>query len=263
MFSKSSSLSRPRSRSKRFLKLTAPLVILASSAWMAFGDKNNEARPEKIGWIEPVQQNIEGWTVHIDPSLLKGGENEEEGKKAIKMLANHLQRISILLPEEPLAKMKKMEIWLEHHHPELSSMQYHPGAGWLEGHGYDPRLAKKVHITRAAALFSRDQMLKHPAVILHELAHAYHDQVLSFDEPKIIAAYDAAMEKGILKKVKAFTGRNVQHYAATNHKEYFAEATEAYLYHNDFFPFVASELKDFDPKAFAVMKEVWGPAAVR
>ena len=263
MFSKSTSLSRPRSFSRRLIRLTAPLVVLASSAWFALGDKKNETPPEKIGWIEPVQKNIEGWTVHVDASLLKGGKNEEEGVKAIKMLANHLQRISILLPEEPLTKMKKMEIWLEHQHPELTGMQYHPGADWLEGRGYDTRLAKKVHITRAAALFSRDQLLKHPAVILHELAHAYHDQILSFDEKKVIAAYDAAMEKGILEKVKLYTGRTVRHYAATNHKEYFAEATEAYLYHNDFYPFVAAELKEFDPKAFAVMKEVWGPAAVK
>ena len=263
MMSKSSLLSRPRSFSKRIVQLAAPLVILASSAWVAFGDKKEVTPPQKVGWIEPVKQNIEGWTVHVDPTLLKGGENEEVGKKAIKMLANHLQRISILLPEKPLAKMKDMEIWLEHQHPELTGMQYHPGASWLEGRGYDPRLAKKVHITHASALYSRDQMLKHPAVILHELAHAYHDQILSFDDQKIIAAYDTAMDKGILEKVKLYTGRTVRHYAATNHKEYFAEATEAYLYRNDFYPFVAAELKDFDPKAFAVMKEVWGPAAVK
>ncbi|MDA7865501.1 hypothetical protein N9A70_01860 [Akkermansiaceae bacterium] len=251
------------SRSLRFLKLFAPLAILVSSVWLAFGDKKENARAEKIGWIEPVQKNIEGWTVHVDPTLLEGGENAETGEKAIKMLANHLQRICILLPEKQLDKMKTMEIWLENKHPELTGMQYHPGAGWLTGRGYDPRLAKKVHITNASALFSREQMLKHPAVILHELAHAYHDQVLSFDDRKIIEAYDTAMEKGILEKVKLFTGRTVRHYAATNHKEYFAEATEAYLYCNDFYPFVAAELKDFDPKAFAVMKEVWGPAAVR
>ncbi len=251
------------SRARQFLKLFAPLVILASSAWLAFGDKPEKAPPKKVGWIEPVQKNIEGWTVHVDPTLLEGGEHAETGEKAMKMLANHLQRICILLPEEKLAKMKKMEIWLENKHPELTGMQYHPGAAWLTGRGYDPRLAKKVHITNASALYSRDQMLKHPAVILHELAHAYHDQILGFDEKTIIASYDAAMKKGILEKVKLFTGHTVRHYAATNHKEYFAEATEAYLYRNDFYPFVAAELKDFDPKAFAVMKEVWGPAAVK
>jgi dipeptidyl-peptidase-4 len=248
---------------RKALKLGIPLVILISTAWLAFGDKKKEEKREKVGWIEPVQKNIEGWTVHVEPALLEGGKHEEEGRQALKMLANHLQRITILLPEEPLAKMKKMEIWLEHHHPELSSMQYHPGAGWLKGRGYDPRLAKKVHITRAAALFDRSQMLKHPAVILHELAHAYHDQILGFGEQSIIATYDAAMKKGILEKVRSFNGRTVRHYGATNHKEYFAEATEAYLYRNDFYPFVAAELREYDPKAFSLMKKIWGPAAVR
>jgi dipeptidyl-peptidase-4 len=101
-------------------------------------------------------------------------------------------------------------------------------------------------------------MLKHPAVILHELAHAYHDQVLSFEEPEILKAYTDAMEKGIYEKSLLHTGETVKHYATTNHKEYFAEATEAYLYHNDFYPFVRAELKIHDPAAFAVMQKVWG-----
>ena len=189
-------------RTFRSFRLTAPLFLILSFAWMTLGQT---AAPQKIGWIEPVQKNIEGWTVHVDPALLKGGKHEEEGKQALKMLANHLQRIAILLPEEPLKKMKRMEIWLERKHPELSAMQYHPGAKWLIDHGYDPRLNKKVHVTRAAALFSRDQLLKHPAVILHELAHAYHDQVLGFNDPDILAAYNGAMKKGILEKVQLFT----------------------------------------------------------
>ncbi|YCM44089.1 hypothetical protein V2O64_22535 [Verrucomicrobiaceae bacterium 227] len=209
-----------------------------------------------------MKKEVEGWTVFVDPALLEGGQHADEGKKALKMLANHLQRISILLPAEPLEKMKAMEIWLEHEHPELNAMQYHPGADWLVGRGYDPRLAKKVHVTRAAELFARDQLLKHPAVILHELAHAYHDQVLGFDDESVIAAYDHAMKEGILEKVKLFNGRIVQHYAATNHKEYFAEATEAYLYRNDFYPFVAAELREHDPRGFDLMYDVWGPAAV-
>jgi dipeptidyl-peptidase-4 len=254
---------RPGSPARKLLRLAAPLAILASSAWLAFGDKAADAGAKEKKFFDPVEKKIEGWTVHVDPSLLEGGKHAEEGKQALKMLANHLQRIEILLPEKPLAQMKEMEIWLEHHHPELSAMQYHPGVDWLKNNGHDPRLAKKVHITRAAALSDRGQMLKHPAVILHELAHAYHDQVLGFGEQSIIAAYDAAMKQGILDKVKLFTGLEGQHYGATNHKEYFAEATEAYLYRNDFYPFVAAELRDFDPKAFAVMKKIWGPAAVR
>jgi len=50
----------------------------------------------------------------------------------------------------------------------------------------------------------------------------------------------------------------VKHYGASNHKEYFAEATEAYLYRNDFYPFVYGELKEHDPAGFAVMEKTWG-----
>lgn len=226
--------------------------------FMAYAEtSDSNAKPEKIGWIEPVERNIEGWTVSIDPALLSG-EFKEEGDLALKMLENHLERVAILVPEKQLADLRKVGIQIEHQHPELGNMQYHPGEQWLENKGYDPSLVKKVHIPVAKNLFSRQQMLKHPAVILHELAHAYHDQFLSFDNPEILDAYNTAMEKGNYKKVMLFDGRQVVHYATTNHKEYFAEATEAFLYRNDFYPFVSGELKAHDPKAFALMKKIWG-----
>ncbi len=224
--------------------------------WDALGKKAPE-KAKKIGWIKPVVQKIEGWTVHVDPELLTGA-HQEEGRQAIAMLGNHLQRIAILVPEKPLKGLRKVEIWLEHAHPELASMQYHPGAQWLIDKGYDPKLNKKVHITCAANLFSRQQMLKHPAVILHELAHAYHDQVLGFDHPGILKAYKKAMAAGSYEKVLLYNGEKVRHYAATDHKEYFAEATESYFYRNDFYPFVSAELKMHDPAAFALMQEIWG-----
>lgn len=214
--------------------------------------------PKKIGWIEPVEKNIVGWTVSVDPLLLSG-EHAKEGGEALKMLANHLQRVAIVVPTSPLAELRKVGIQIEWHHPELDNMQYHPAADWLVEHGYDPQLAKKVHIPRAMELVSREQMLKHPAVLLHELSHAYHDQVLGFDYAPIISAYDAAMKSGKYENVMQHDGRMVKHYATTNHKEYFAEATEAYLYRNDFYPFVAGELKEVDPGIYAVLENVWGP----
>ena len=55
-------------------------------------------------------------------------------------------------------------------------------------------------------------------------------------------------------------GRRVRHYALTNHKEYFAEATEAYLYRNDFYPFVRAELQQVDPGGHALLESIWGSA---
>ena len=43
-----------------------------------------------------------------------------------------------------------------------------------------------------------------------------------------------------------------------NEKEFFAEATEAYFYRNDFYPFVAAELEIYDPLTFSVLEQIWG-----
>jgi dipeptidyl-peptidase-4 len=208
---------------------------------------------------DPVLQEIEGWKVHVDPQLLEEGERGRAGARALQMLANHLQRIAILVPAEQLGKLRKLELWIEKRHPKLGAMQYHPSVEWLKSHGHDPRLAKKVHITRAEELLSRQQMLKHPAVVLHELAHAYHDQVLDFDEPRIVKAYRKAKDAGTYEKVLLYTGQKVRHYAMTDHKEYFAEGTEAYFYRNDFYPFVAAELKEHDPTLYDLLADIWGP----
>lgn len=225
--------------------LVAPLTLRASPT----GDGRR---------FDPVERDLQGFTVHVDPALLEG-EHAELGTRALSMLDNHLERITLLLEADRLEELRTLEIWIEHHHPELSNMQYHPSVGWLERHGHDPRLEKMVHIPRADQLLSRQQILKHPAVILHELAHSYHDQILEFTDPRIIRAFDAADDSEIYEEVLDHRGRKVRHYALSNHKEYFAEGTEAYLYRNDFHPFVAAELRTFDPVLFDLLEEIWGP----
>jgi len=227
----------------------------ATDASSAVADSSPEPPAERF---DPVVKEIEGWTVHVDPALLDG-EHAEVGSRALAMLGNHLQRIAVLLPPDRLEKLQQMELWIEHSHPTLGAMQYHPDRKWLEDHGHDPRLAKKVHITRAEQLLSRAQMLKHPAVILHELAHAYHDQALGFDDPRLIKLYKKAMDAGLYDRVLLYNGQRVRHYAATDHKEYFAEGTEAFLYRNDFYPFVAAELAEHDSDLYKLLEEIWGP----
>lgn len=235
------------------------ICILISCLALVIGVQANKKDQNSKVRFDPIVKEIEGWKIHIDPALLKG-KHAAEGERAIKMLANHLQRISILVQGEALEKLKTCKIWLEQSHPTLHAMQYHPSVGWLKANGHDPRLHKMVHIPQAKALTSRGQLLKHPAVILHELAHAYHDQYLSFDHPKIIDAYNKAKRRGDYNKVMLYTGQSVTHYAMTNHKEYFAEGTEAYFYRNDFYPFVRAELQKHDPTLHEVLKEVWGEA---
>ncbi len=209
--------------------------------------------------FDPVVQQHEGFSLYIDPKLLDE-ENKQEDAAAIAMLVNHLQRINILVPEPALSKLQQVGIWIElDHFDDVEPGPYHPGADWLKENGYDTRLAKKVHVTRAASLLERHHMLKHPMVILHELAHAYHDQFLGFDDKRVKAAFDSAMQAGLYQNVMDYKGNQVKAYATTNEMEYFAEATEAYFYRNDFYPFVGAELKQYDPKAYELMVQIWGP----
>jgi hypothetical protein len=208
-------------------------------------------------FYDPVTRQIEGWTVAVDPRLMEG-EHQDLGIRAMEALANHLQRIKFILPADRVRDLQLLRIWIELDNAKLASMQYHPDRGWLEAHGHDPRLVEHVHIPRAGDLLDRRTWAKHPYVVLHELAHAYHDQVLTFDEPRILAAYETAKEQRIYDEVLLFTGAKVRHYALTNHKEYFAELTEAYLGVNDFYPFVRAELKEHDARMYSLLENIWG-----
>lgn len=203
-----------------------------------------------------VVKNIEGWQVSVDPEMLNA-ENAEIGNESLKALANHLQRVKYIVAEDRVKELQTLRIWIDWNH-KLGNMQYHPSRSWLEKNGHDPKLTKHVHVPRAKQLLSRSQWAKHPYVILHELAHAYHDQIIGFDRPKIIDAFKAANAAGLYENVLLFTGRKVKHYALTNHKEYFAESTESYFGVNDFYPFVRAELKEYDPRTYQLMEDIWG-----
>jgi dipeptidyl-peptidase-4 len=254
---------RPGHETYPVFKQIEPLRVVENAARWAAPHQSVEpvTSPPAAIRFDPVLTDIEGWKVHVDPALLDGGAQRENGARALQMLANHLQRIKVLVPAGPLANLQTIEIWIEHDHPTLRSMQYHPGREWLVEHGHDPRLTRKVHITQAVDLLSREEMLKHPAVILHELAHGYHDQILGFEHPAIIAAYKQAREAGSYANVLLYNGERVSHYALTDHKEYFAEGTEAFFYRNDFYPFVRAELKIHDPSLDTLLESVWGPDA--
>lgn len=213
---------------------------------------------DKVSFYDPVEKQVEGWTVAVDPQLLEEA-NADLADDVFEALSNHLQRIKYIVPKDRLAELRKLRIWLDFHHPTLGNMQYHPSRGWLLANGHDPRLVKHVHIPRAKQLLDPRQWAKHPYVVLHELAHSYHDQVLSFDNAEIIETFNDAKEKGIYDQVLLYTGRKVRHYGLNNHKEYFAESTEAYFGVNDFYPFVRAELKEHDPGMYALLKKLWGP----
>jgi arylsulfatase len=207
---------------------------------------------------EHAAREIDGWSVRIDRRLLSDP-HREQGERAIRLLEARLVAISAVVPAAPLAKLRAVPIQLDLTHGELRAMQYHPDAGWLKDHGYSAALEKHVHIPDVREFLSPFEAHRQPWAVLHELAHAYHDRVLGFDEPRLEAAWRKLKEGGRYRSVLTSPGPMREHYALTDAREFFAEMTEAYFGANDFFPFVAGELAREEPEVFALLGEIWGP----
>ena len=202
------------------------------------------------------EQTIEGWRVLVDRSLLTEP-HEKEGRTALRFLSNQLYEIAERFPEKRVAELRTITIRLDRNHA-LKNMQYHPSARWLRDNGYDPSMAKQVHIPQADRMVRLLRDYAQPSVVMHELAHAWHDQIIGFDHAPIRAGYRTFVESGNFEKVLHLSGRQRKHYALTNHKEFFAEMTEAWFGTNDFYPFVRAELQEVSPQTAALLKSVWG-----
>jgi alpha-glucosidase len=100
-------------------------------------------------------------------------------------------------------------------------------------------------------------------ILIHEFAHAIHEMGLNsidrrFDQ-QLRAAYARAMETGLWDKT----------YAATNHKEYWAEGVQSYFdcnnppnaVHNDIN--TREKLAKYDPDLFALIDDVFRQSKFR
>jgi hypothetical protein len=204
------------------------------------------------------ERKLEGWTVLVNKRLL-AKEHDELREQTLKLLDDQLYRITRVVPAEALAKLRKIPIWVELAHPLHPCMCYHPSADWLRSHDMNPKKAGAVELSNCKAFL--DWTHEQPWMVLHELAHGYHHQVLGFDNAEIKACYDQAVDSKTYESVLHINGRKVRHYALTNDQEYFAEATEAYFGTNDFYPFVRAELKKHDPKMYDLLEKLWGVKA--
>jgi len=186
-------------------------------------------RPAKALRYEPMShysaKNIAGWKVLVNNALLDKGSRAETGARAIKKLTDAMVRLKSWMPQAQLAKLQKVTVWLEVDstrgpHGRTSAYQYHPFGGWLKKMDFHPGKVKCVEFGNAASLAGRadDRAV---TVLLHELAHAYHDQVLGFNHAEVLAAHKRARTEG------KYPARDWV--VRANHKEFFAGVTTRYF----------------------------------
>mgnify|MGYP003663118402 CR=1 FL=1 len=199
-------------------------------------------------------RRLEGWAVRVSDKLL--AEQSGQTQDALKLLRQQLRQVVDRVPAAVVAHLQDVPIWVS---PEYSGVrptaEYHPDVNWLRSAGRHAELVKCVELTNVA-IFAKecDRM---PMMMLHELAHAYHDRVLGFDHPGIKANFERVQESGIYNAVMRSNGKLEQAYAMSNRKEYFAETSEAFFGTNDFYPFNRNELRRHDPSMYELLSELW------
>lgn len=204
-------------------------------------------------------RRIEGWTVLISEDLLKN--QAEDTARAIELLTAHLKEIIRIVPPAAVAHLQTVPLWISPEYPNVRPhAEYHPDINWVRANGRDPLLAKGVEFTNVHIFEAETKRM--PVFVLHELAHAYHDQVLGFENAEIKAAYENAKASGKYDKVERFNapGRPdtfERAYAMTNDREYFAECTEAFFGRNDWYPFDRDQLAEQDPEMLKLLRKLW------
>lgn len=201
-----------------------------------------------------VTQFIEGWVVRVSEDLRK--QKPEETEKTLRLLKAQCQKVIEVIPATAVVYLQSIQLWVslpkEGRRPRA---EFHPSEDWLIENGMQPDKVKGVEFTNTA-IFEKE-IVRMPMLLLHELAHAYHNLVLGFDHPELLRLYEQAKENGSYQRVERRNHETQMAYAITNHKEYFAECTEAFFGENDFYPFNNIDLKLHDPDMYDLLTDIW------
>jgi hypothetical protein len=212
----------------------------------------------------PVQstyevRSIEGWTLSINHKLLDADKSHLE--TALKLLTEQLVFVKKSIPAKPLKELRAVPLYLNPEYKDsVPAAAFHPGEGWLKANGRDVAMVRAVEFYNIRTF--KEECIRMPVFVLHELAHAYHFRVLGFGEKRLVAAYEAAKKSGMYDSVDRWFSPErplvkEKAYGMNNVMEYFAESTEAYFGRNDFYPFTRAELEKHDPEMARLLGEIW------
>lgn len=234
--------------------------LIASLSPGLWADERAVEEPAKV---QHERRQLVGWTVWVSPELSR--KHPEETLRALELLQIQLDEVTRVVPEASVAELKKVPLWMSPEYPGVQPRaEYHPGADWLRKNRRDPVMEKGIEFTNV--LIFEAETRRMPNFALHELAHAYHDRVLTggFENGPIREAFAAAKQSGRYERVEQRFGNGrsekTRAYALSNPAEYFAECTEAYFSTNDFFPFDRRQLREHDPRICELLEQLWqGP----
>jgi len=201
---------------------------------------------------------LSGFEVRVEKKAFD--RDEKLTQEAIDLLKHHLAQISNLnLNQSIMESLKSVVIFMDWNTTEGAAV-YHPSAIWLIQNGYSEDKARNVEISNIRNYINWTKQ-NQPFMVLHELAHAYHDRVLGFNNASVLNAYNNVISNKLYLDIPYNNGFSIdtqsEAYARNNEIEYFAELTEAYFGQNDYFPFLKTELATYDSVGFKMIEQAW------
>lgn len=175
------------------------------------------------------RRNVGSFPVYVAPEFKSRDRALLE--RCLQVLESNVKQLEEVLPPAAWQKLSSIPIWLEYEPDKSYVGVYFTSKEWLILNGVTSAKAKSIQFNSSLAVMMESK--KNP--LMHELAHAYHDLVLSQYYAPIWSAYQSARLSGRYDAVRHSSGRFERAYAMTDHMEFFAELSEAYFAHGDFF----------------------------
>lgn len=257
------------------MRALALLLLLSGTAALVAqepkrpADKKDakDAKPDKK---EPVPgrklKKIEGFTFYLSDEAAAKAEASEHERPPLEVLAYECKLLTQMLSPKAVDLLRRLTVFVDWDETvslsngrsgkALASYYSHTPAQIVKD-GKHPLQAKGVTVHSLRQLTDQRQPkndARVPCLLLHEFAHAVHDQLFGYDHAGIRAMYEQAMERRLYDK---------EFYAATNHKEFFAETTCAFFDRLNHYPHTRDDLKRHDPVTHKTLETVWAGAVPR
>jgi len=196
--------------------------------------------------------SVQGWEIYVEKALY-----EKNGLRdnVLALLRTELWEIRTRLPENVVKRLQKVKMRFHLDRAECPGGVYHPSADWLRNHNLPEDWAEGIEFGVARNFLGWSRM--QPDMVLHELSHAWHHQVLGYDDARIQSIFQSTSDSGKLEDALFITGGRKRAYALSNPQEFFAEMSEAWWGANDFHPFVKGEIIEDYPEVAKLMGETW------
>jgi hypothetical protein len=225
-------------------------------------EAENKPRPKIRPDLVPGYriQTIQGFTVLVSAETVKHANDKAYERKPLEVLELELTRMVRMMPASAVKVLRQVPIWAEWDEQRAMSngRAENALAVYQGGHqlsmllpGDNPLKAKSVVIYRLKSLTEEHQPKRESGrcVLLHEMAHGVHIELLGANNEYVKAIYKQAMERRLYDS---------KMYASTNELEFFAELTCAYYGQFQHYPHNRTELKKHDRATYDFMVTVWG-----